>query len=345
MASSYLLVGNPTAHSGKAEERIQRAIDRMHERGMAVDFLATLPAGGTVAALRDRLDAHDHEVVIYLGGDGTFAEVGKGLLAAKVLRPLGMLPSGTANDQGKSFGISNRADRLDWNLDVIEAGYTVPLDVGRVARIGEDGVADALDEVFHSVGWGLQSDILAQRNRDREAVKRIPLLREIYRDYSVYAGATLNRMLTSYVEPTRFDARVVADGKAFELTGLTDLLINATPVYGGNWVFDRNAKADDGMFELIPIYGRADWARRALEDLRVVANAKEAVGIHRFPVSDVMPVTELEVQLLRKGREQILAQVDGEEWVAGHHFRLTVFPRRMRVIVPAEWEPPWARDR
>ena len=73
---------------------------------MHSELMGTEPEGRTVAAVKERIDAGGVDVVVYLGGDGTFAEVAKGILAARTALPLGMLPSGTANDQGLSFGIA-----------------------------------------------------------------------------------------------------------------------------------------------------------------------------------------------------------------------------------------------
>jgi len=344
MSSTYLLVGNPTAQSGKAQQRIERTLQRMRQRGMAAQFLSTQPEGRTVPLIAERLDAGGVDVVIYLGGDGTFAEVAKGILAANEPRPLGMLPSGTANDQGRSFGIKAEASALDWNLDVIEAGWQRQLDVGRVGRIGPDGRADVVEHVFHSVGWGLQPEILRQRNEDRVAVERIPLLREIYRDQAVYAGAALNRLLASWVEPSKFAAEELADGVRHRFTGLSDLVINATPVYGGAWVLDRHAEPDDGLFELIPIKGRREWASIAIRDLQALPLWQEQLDVLGVTHSEGCSAAEFDVELLRLGKEKLAAQVDGEEWVEGVHFKLSVLPRALSLIVPAEWEPPWKME-
>jgi len=337
-----LLVGNPTAQSGKAAERIERSLTAMRARGWDAQGMNTLPEGKTVAALRERLDEDEGiAIVVYLGGDGTFAEVAKGILAAKRKRPLGMLPSGTANDQGKSFGISNSMAELERNLDVIGGGHLTQLDVGKVGRIGDDGKVDALDHVFHSVGWGLQSDILQQRNQDRETVKGFPLLATIYRDQLVYAGATFGKLMESYVEPIKFDAHVRADGNEHHLAGLTDLVINATPVYGGMWVPDRESEPDDGRFEIVPIHGRREWLSKAVRDLAKVPLWEEHLSAFGVRHRDGFSAADFDVELVRLGEDPIRAQIDGEEWVSGTRFRLSVLRRELPVLTPADWVPPW----
>ena len=44
---------------------------------------------------------------------------------------------------------------------------------------------------FDSLGWGISPKILRMRNEDRRLVSGIPILRELYRDQLVYAGAVL----------------------------------------------------------------------------------------------------------------------------------------------------------
>src|SRR3954470_2081344 len=132
MATTHLLVGNPTAQSGKNRERIDRALALMTEAGFATDFLATLPEGKTIEAVRSALEASAYRVVIAMGGDGTFREVAAGLYTSQRREDvaLGMLPTGTANDQGKSFGLHADEGALVRNVDVIRAGHETELDVG-----------------------------------------------------------------------------------------------------------------------------------------------------------------------------------------------------------------------
>src|SRR5512140_85306 len=119
---TILLVGNPTAQSGKNAERIDRAREWLEGHGAACDFVATLPEGKTVGLVKDAVDAGKHGTVVYMGGDGTFHDVA-----------MGMLPTGTANDQGRSFGLEAGEAALERNLEVILAGNETRLDAGRLS--------------------------------------------------------------------------------------------------------------------------------------------------------------------------------------------------------------------
>ena len=215
------LVANPTAQSGRSAERIKRARAWLTQAGVPCDLLPTLPGGKTIDATRDAIDAGAYRVVIAMGGDGTFREVATGLLASgkRDAVALGMLPTGTANDQGRSFGLDAGPGALEKNLAVIVAGKETRLDAGRIRASSTAGEALAETAFFDSAGWGISARVLAVRNADRKAVEEIEVLRDIYRDQLVYAGAFLRTFLESYVVSDKFDAVIEADSVRHSLNG------------------------------------------------------------------------------------------------------------------------------
>ena len=288
--ASHLLVGNPTAQSGKNAERIDRAVKGLARIGVTCDVLPTLPAGGTIPAVAERLRASAYACVITMGGDGTFREVASGLLDSGKAETvtLGMLPTGTANDQGRSFGLDAGEAALERNVQVIAAGRETRLDAGRFTAEGHPPAW-----FFDSAGWGISARVLRVRNEDRgRRGQQAPLLKALYRDHLVYAGALMRVFLESYVVSDAFRAEVVdAGGKRTVLEGLTDLVVKGTRVYGGAWVFDRTSKHDDGLFEIVPFRGKRDWTSKALVDLEgnpVTEEMLNAIGVehsHPFRVS------------------------------------------------------------
>lgn len=341
--SRYLLVGNPTARSGRALKRIDAALASLRRRGVLATFAPTRPHGETVRVVYEAIDANQADVVISLGGDGTFAEVAKGVLAAGRRVPMAFIPSGTANDQGRSFGISSSTDALEDNLDIVLAGHQIQLDVGRIRAISDRGKVIARDLFFDSAGFGLQPDILFRRNRDKSLVSHIPILRALYTNQAVYAGATFQEVLRTVVEPIKFTAEVrTSDGQVTRLPGLSDLVVNATPVYGGWWIPTPHTETDDGLFELMAVAGRRDMLMNAIR-------GAQNIGLP-IPESEVLgspPVRELQdhhfdIELYRpRGDENITAQLDGEEWVAASHFQVDVWRNALPLVVRKDWQPPW----
>jgi diacylglycerol kinase family enzyme len=339
-----LLVANPTAKSGKAKRYIQAAMEALAESRLEPEFFPTLPQGATVGALAERLEREDCGRVIYMGGDGTFAEAAKGIILARersgVDVPLGMLPMGTANDQGRSFGIVAGVKALPRNVDVIAAGVEQWLDVGRIEALDEGGEPVATDLWFDSCGVGLSARILFTRNRDREFVERVPLVRRVYRDKLVYTSAALRNLLSGLVLGTSFAVELTIDGETSELSGVTDLLVQGTILYAGDWIFDATAKPDDGKFEVVVLRGHADWAAAAIGGHKrnpLTGDDLEVLGMAR---REVPKAKHIELRIWKPaGLDIVPAQIDGEEWVSTTHYRIENLFHHLRIIVPED--PHW----
>ncbi len=335
-----LLFGNPSAQSGAAAAAIARARELLEARGARVRVLATEPAGRTPGLVRDAVAAERPDVVIALGGDGTFREVASGLVDEGSRVPLGMMPMGTANDQGRSFGLEPGAPNLEQHVAIIAAGHVTELDVGRVACLDAEGASRGAAYFFDSLSFGLAPDILAARNRSRAEVANVPILSAIYRDQAVYVGAALDRLVASITEPTKFDAVIDTERWDRAWSGLTDLVIKATPIFAGAWVLDAAAEPDDGLFEVIAVSSRGEWVTRIVGDLAhgPVRPASALLGI---PAPAHLAASRFDVRLYRPGNEAIASQIDGEEWIAGDRFDVRVDARGLPLLTPRDFVPPW----
>jgi diacylglycerol kinase family enzyme len=333
---THLLVGNPTAQSGKNAERIERAKKLLESGGAKVELFSTLPGGQTIPKLAELLAKEKHACVISMGGDGTFREVGAALVesgsAGKIA--MGMIPTGTANDQGRSFGLEAREEALAKNVEVILAANETRLDAGKIQASRNDSTREkAL--FFDSAGWGMSARVLASRNEDRKVVAEMGPLKEIYRDELVYVGAFLKTFLESYVTDDKFAVDITADGKDVQLDGLTDLIVKATRVYAGAWVFDRTSAHDDGMFEVVPFRGKRDWASKAIVDLQGNPLTEEMLNSVGIEHSKPFRASRLTMKFREpKDGAKLAAQIDGEEFFAGDHVEIEVIPRAIRLIVP-----------
>ena len=339
-----LLVANPTARSGKAKRFIDEAMAELDKAKLAPEFLATLPEGRTVGALADRLEREDVGRVAYMGGDGTFAEAAKGIILARersgVDVPLGMLPMGTANDQGRSFGIVSGAKSIPTNVSIIAGGVEQWLDVGRIEALDPEGTPIGQDLWFDSFGIGLSAQILHLRNREREWVEHVPLLRRLYRDKVVYTSATLRTLLRGVAGGSSFSCELTRDGRNESYTRVTDILLQGTILYAGDWIFDPEAKPDDGLFEIVLLRGHADWAAAAIGGYKRNPVTGDDLEILGLPRRQVPRARKIEIRIQRpEGVEQIYAQIDGEEWISADHYRIENLFHHLRIIVPED--PHW----
>jgi diacylglycerol kinase family enzyme len=339
-----LLVANPTAQSGKARRSIDEAMDVLGDAGLDPEFFATLPEGKTVGALADRLEGEDAARVVYMGGDGTFAEAAKGIILAReragVDVPLGMLPMGTANDQGRSFGILAGSKALHRNVEIIAEGVEQWLDAGRIQAFDREGATVADDLWFDSCGIGLSAQILYTRNRDREWVEHMPFLRRFYRDKVVYTSATLRTLLKGLVSQMTFSLELTIDDTHEEYEGVTDLLLQGTILYAGDWIFDPSSRPDDGKFEVVVLRGHADWAAAAIGGYKRNPVTEDDLEVLGLPPRQVPKGKTVELRIVRPaGLEAVCAQIDGEEFVSTEHYRIENLFHHLRIIVPDD--PHW----
>jgi diacylglycerol kinase family enzyme len=331
-----VLFANPTAQSGRAADSIRHARAHLDEVDVPHRFVPTAPAGGTIELVRKAIDEDGARVVIAMGGDGTFAEVAKGIFASGHADAvaMGMLPNGTANDQGKSFGLDTGPGGLEKNVRVIAAGATVRADVGVLTAKDASGAART-DLFFDSFSVGFGAAALTTRNRDRELVGRIPGLGIFYRDNLVYAGAILQRLLESYVVDVKFDLDAVIDGRSYRFESLLDVIVKNTKIFGGEWVLDPDTEADDGLFELIPITGRRDFGTKLVSTFRhspINTDDLRNVGLE---IADPIAGARFDLAVSADGALPA-AQIDGEELDPAPRYEVQVAARALRLVVPRD---------
>ena len=331
-----VLVANPTAHSGRARTYIQHARALLDAARVPHRFLSTQPGGATVEVVRRAIDDDGARLVIYMGGDGTFAEVAKGILrsAHATTATLGMLPSGTANDQGKSLGLGSGPRALARNVEIITAGKVAGLDACAVA-VWRDERVIVRDYFFDSLSLGLSGATMYARNKDRRFAQRVPLVGRVYRDQLVYAGALARRLAASYLTDVKFDVELVADGVVHQYRDLLDVIIKNTEIFAGDWVFDENNAPDDGLVEVLPVLGRRDFGAKLIGGFRhgvVSLDHLRRIGV---PVGDSIKAKSIQITVREAGGfAPPRAQLDGEELARGDRYAVDVQHRALRLLLP-----------
>lgn len=332
--ATHILVANPTARSGRTAERLQQALQALGAQGIPAQLLPTLPGGETVRAVREAIQQNNPQCIISMGGDGTFREVTQGLLESERQESitLAMLPAGTANNHGRSFGLDATDAALEKNVAIIAKGRETRLDVGRVEMTGAAGAIRAT--FVDSVGFGIGARVIAERNVQRRRIEGKRRLQQIYRDQRVYTVATL-QMLWSASTLDDFGVTVIADGQSRTYPRLTELLVKGTRVYAGRWVIDRTSKHDDGLFEVLAFPDNRYWVAKGLVDV-VGADALDAT-LAAIGISLPSPfrAARLSFQFqVPEGLPKPAVQVDGEEFPGAEKVTIEVLARAVRLIVP-----------
>jgi len=130
-----------------------------------VEFI--LVGGDDLLSRVRRTVAEAPGTIVVAGGDGTINTVASECL--KVNRPFGILPAGTFNYVARNLGLPTEVSQA---VAVITAGHRRPVDVGEVNG-----------HIFlNNAGFGLYSDLVEQRERDKQRYGRNRLV-------AVYSGA------------------------------------------------------------------------------------------------------------------------------------------------------------
>ena len=85
------------------------------------------------------------------------------------------------------------------------------------------------------------------------------------------------------------------------------------------------------------------------ERLSMLADAEalvESGALDRAPVLGLEPKEHLaaesfRIDLLREGETGVASQIDGEEWVRAFHYQIRVEARRLPLLTPRDFTPPW----
>lgn len=121
-----LVIMNPYSGTRQANKFLAGIIDIFCGAGYDVNIAMTQKAGDGQEIARERAEGND--VVVAIGGDGTFNEVVAGVRESGHDVPIGYIPGGTTNDFASSVGLNKSI--LDAAESVI-SGKETYLDIGK----------------------------------------------------------------------------------------------------------------------------------------------------------------------------------------------------------------------
>ncbi len=121
-----LIVINPFSGTKKANRFLTDIADMLAAEGYLSIVVVTQKSGDGEEQVK-RL-AEEVDLVVAIGGDGTFTEVVSGLIASGKRVPIGYIPSGSTNDLAQSLNISRNI--MDAAKNIV-SGKPAPLDVGQ----------------------------------------------------------------------------------------------------------------------------------------------------------------------------------------------------------------------
>lgn len=109
-----LLIVNPRAGKCKGEKALPELLKIFQSNGFLSTVLLTEKSGDACTFVTKY--GAMHEMIVGVGGDGTFSEIVAGMVGGKVKKPVGYIPAGSTNDYGASLGLSS---------DIYDAAYAI----------------------------------------------------------------------------------------------------------------------------------------------------------------------------------------------------------------------------
>ena len=303
-------VVNPHAAGGKTAKRWPQIARELEQRVGPVIARFTERQGHGVQLTRELLN-EGFNLVVGVGGDGTFNEVANGFLESDdLVRPgalMGILPAGTGGDFQRMFGFDPQRS-AEHALDVLAAGEPRLIDVGKAKFVALDG-RTCERHFVNLVSFGM-GGLVAERARNSPGV---------FGGRTAFLWATC-RVLLGYRGRT---VQLIADGGGPAEYRITNVAVGNGQFHGGGMHPCPAAAMDDGILEVTVI----EYMNmlRLIRDLRILYSGE----IYRHPKVHHLRGIRIEAC----SEKPTLIEVDGEP-IGRLPLEVTLLPGKLPMLMP-----------
>lgn len=244
------MIVNPAAGRGRARRMLpvlQRTLDRVlgGQRPYALQ-LTTGPGEERILA-RAAAEA-GAETILALGGDGTWGNVARGILASGRSTRLALLAAGTGNDLAYAAA-----------LPVHDVGAAVAIACGDGERRIDAGEADGLHFV-NCLGFGFDAEVVGATRQVRWLRGHAVYLLTAARMLVGYRGFAATLTLGGGASTPAIDGGPAATRESRHLL----IAVANGPRFGGGFLIAPGASIDDGTLDVVRIADGGAWRRLAL---------------------------------------------------------------------------------
>lgn len=222
MDKNVLIIINPRSGMMHANKYLTEIAEVFVRAGYMPTVLVTTQRGdGTVYAQKY---GPDYDLIVGIGGDGTFNEVASGVVESGVRVPIGYIPAGSTNDFASSLGL---AKDVILNAKSIVRGEKRPIDLGSFNGRTFSYVASfgAFTKASYATPQNIKN-LLGHLAYILEGVKEVASLRPIH-------------------------MRIEADGVVYEDNYLFGAITNSTSIAGILTLKKEYVDLSDGQFEML----------------------------------------------------------------------------------------------
>ncbi|MBE6985036.1 MAG: YegS/Rv2252/BmrU family lipid kinase [Ruminococcaceae bacterium] len=220
-----LIIMNPCSGKKKANGKLAEIISIFNRGGYDVTTYMTASRGDATDVARER--GQEFDVIVCIGGDGTFNEVISGLYALEKKPYVGYIPAGSTNDFASSLKLSKSI--LDAAKDIV-VGTPRPLDIGQFN--------DRYFSYIASFGAFTKTSYATPQS-----------LKNVL-GHLAYVLASVKELASIRSHHLRF---TLADGTVYEDDYIFGAISNSTSVAGILTLAPDLVDMNDGLFELLLI--------------------------------------------------------------------------------------------
>ena len=228
-----LFIYNPNSGKGNIRKEVSFILESFSAKGFDIRVFPTAKSGDASDIARN--EAHNYNLLVCAGGDGTFNEVAKGLMEAEKngenIPVVGYIPVGTVNDFATSLEIPKEVEEA---VEVILNGTERAVDIGSFC-VGEQG--DLYSYFTYVAAFGAFTEVSYETSQD---IKNV-----IGKAAYFLEGVKSLQKIRPYHLKISYDSNVIEDDFIF------GMIANSKSVGGFKGITGPEVYLDDGEFDAI----------------------------------------------------------------------------------------------
>lgn len=290
-----LLIMNPCSGKKKANAHLAEIIDIFNRADYEVTVHMTA-ARGDATEVAARRGAH-YDLLVCIGGDGTFNEIVTGLSSLENRPPIGYIPAGSTNDFAGSLNLPK--DILTATRNIVE-GTLRPLDIGKFN--------DRYFSYIASFGAFTRTSYATPQS-----------LKNLL-GHTAYVLASVKELASIRSHHLKF---TVEDGTVYEDDYIFGAISNSTSVAGILTLDPDLVDMNDGLFELLLV--RKPHSLLELGDCILALTTQD----YNSPMLTLISTPSVEVE----APEDMDWTLDGEFQAGAPHFSVTNCHSAVNIIL------------
>lgn len=288
MEKKVLIIINPRSGTMRANKYLTDIAELFVLNGYMPTVLVTTKRGDATDYARDF--AKDFDLIVGIGGDGTFNEVVAGLLDSEKQVPIGYIPAGSTNDFASSLGLSK--DVIQNAKDIV-SGKKMPFDIGS----------------FN----GRKFSYIASFGAFTKASYATPQTIKNTLGHLAYILEGIKEGISTIASLNPIHMAITADGQHYEGDYIFGAISNSTSIAGLLTLKKEYVDLNDGMFEMLLIKAPRDLLELAeiihmLTTQNYESNMLTFVSARKFLISTSPDVSWTLDGEYQEGSEEILVE-------------------------------------